>query len=65
LIEKLSEDLMNRAAWGRVYLKNIPALRFWFSLGFTHVVKHKREHVQIEGDHANIILERPLQRTTR
>lgn len=61
LVEHLSSDPMNRAAWARVYLKNKPALRFWTGRGFTRIVEHKGEHVHLEGEHANVILERRLQ----
>lgn len=61
LIRHLSADPMNRAAWGRVWLKNIPALRFWTRRGFTQVVEHKGQHIHVEGEHADIILERVLQ----
>ena len=60
LIKLLSDDPKNRAAWGQVWLKNIPALRFWTRRGFTQVVAHKGQHIHVEGDHANIILERVL-----
>jgi ribosomal protein S18 acetylase RimI-like enzyme len=58
LIRRLSENPANRAAWGRVYLKNIPALRFWTGQGFTQVVEHKGQHIHLDGEDANIILER-------
>jgi len=60
LIRHLSADPMNRAAWGRVSLKNITALRFWTRRGFTRVVEHKGQHIHVEGNHFNIILERLL-----
>jgi ribosomal protein S18 acetylase RimI-like enzyme len=62
LLQHLSDDPMNHAAWGQVYLKNIPALRFWTRRGFTQVVEHKGQHVHVEGEHANVILERIFQR---
>ena len=64
LIGHLSRDPMNRAAWARVYLKNTPALLFWTGRGFTHVVQHKGHHIHLEGEHASVILERILKRTT-
>jgi ribosomal protein S18 acetylase RimI-like enzyme len=65
LLKHLSDDPMNQAAWGQVYLKNIPALRFWTRRGFTQVVEHKGQHIHVEGEHANVILECILQpRTT-
>ena len=64
LIRHLSDDPMNRAAWGQVWLKNIPALRFWTRRGFTQVVEHKGQNIHGEGDHANIILERVLRLPT-
>lgn len=63
LLRHLSGDLLNRAAWARVYLKNIPALRFWTGRGFTQIVEHKGHRIHVEGEHANIILERVLQQT--
>ena len=63
LMKHLSGDPMNRSAWARVYLKNIPALRFWTGRGFTQVVEHKGQHVHLEGEHASVILERVLQPT--
>ena len=60
LIKHLSNDPRNRAAWGRVCLKNIPALRFWTGRGFTQVVEYKGQHIHMEGEHANVILERVL-----
>jgi len=60
LIRHLSDDPMNRAAWGQVWLKNIPALQFWTRRGFTQVVEHKGQHIHVEGEHASIILERVL-----
>jgi ribosomal protein S18 acetylase RimI-like enzyme len=60
LLKHLSDDPMNHAVWGQVYLKNIPALRFWTRRGFTQVVEHKGQHIHVEGEHANVILERVL-----
>jgi ribosomal protein S18 acetylase RimI-like enzyme len=61
LLKLLSDDPMNRTAWGRVWLKNIPAMRFWTRRGFTQVVEHNGQHIHVEGEHANIILERVIQ----
>jgi GNAT superfamily N-acetyltransferase len=61
LVKHLSDDPMNHAAWGQLYLKNIPALRFWTRRGFTQVVEHNGQYVHVEGEHASVILERILQ----
>jgi len=60
LLEHLSNDPMNRAAWAQVYLRNIPALRFWTGRGFSKVVEHKGQHIHVNGEHATVILERKL-----
>lgn len=61
LLKHLADDPMNHTTWGRVYLRNIPALRFWTRRGFTQVVEHKGQYIHVEGEHANVILERILQ----
>jgi len=61
MLRHLSNDPMNHAAWGEVYLKNIPALRFWTRRGFNKVVEHKGQYIHVEGEHASIFLERILQ----
>ena len=34
-----------RFALGRIYLANVPALRFWAQLGFTEIVPHRGDYV--------------------
>lgn len=65
LIGQLTADTVNNFVWARVFLKNIPALRFWTARGFTRIVEHNGEHIHVDGNHASVILEHIIERTDR
>lgn len=45
-----------RCALGRVYLANVPALRFWTAMGFTEIVRHRDAYVHYEMELPCIVL---------
>ena len=49
-----------RFALGRVYLANIPALKFWMRQGFTEVVPHRGDYVGCELGKACLVLRASL-----
>ena len=49
-----------RFALGRVYLANVPALRFWTRLGFTEIVPCRGDYVGYEREKACLILRASL-----
>lgn len=57
LLQLLRANPALRAAWGRVYLRHIDALRFWTRHGFTRIVEHKGDHIHVDEGHASVILE--------
>ena len=64
-IESLKRELAARGfrfALGRVYLANVPALRFWMLQGFTKVVPHRGEYIGYEMKKACIVLRASLDR---
>lgn len=46
-----------RFALGRIYLANIPALRFWTELGFTKIVRHRDTYVHYEHERPCVVLQ--------
>ena len=48
-------------ALARVYLANLPALRFWMRQGFTEVVPHRGDYVGCELGKACLVLRASLQ----
>jgi RimJ/RimL family protein N-acetyltransferase len=62
LLQLLRENPALRAAWARVYLRHIDALRFWTRHGFTHVAERKGSHVHVDDGHASVILENSFAR---
>ena len=50
-----------RFALGRVYLANVPALRFWMLQGFTEVVPHRGEYVGCDLGKPCIVLRAALE----
>ena len=46
-----------RCALGRVYLANVPALRFWTELGFTEIVRHRDAYVHYEMERPCVVLQ--------
>lgn len=50
------------AIWLQVYLKNWPALRFWFRQGFSHIIEYEGDPIHTASAHANLVLERRLTR---
>ena len=64
-IESLKRELAARGfrfALGRVYLANVPALRFWARLGFTEIVPHRGDYVGYELEEPCIVLRASLDR---
>jgi len=49
-----------KAIWLDVYLKNWPALRFWFNNGFTHIIDYDGDKVHTPHGHAWLVLEKRL-----
>jgi ribosomal protein S18 acetylase RimI-like enzyme len=49
-----------RAVWLHVYLRNLPALRFWISQGFTTIVDYEDDKAPAETAHANLTLAKLL-----
>ena len=49
-----------RFALGRVYLANVPALRFWARLRFTEIVPHRGDYVGYELEKPCIVLRASL-----
>lgn len=60
LLRLLRADGAMRAVWGRVYLRNLDALRFWTCHGFTRIIQRHGTHVHVDGQHANVVLESDL-----
>ena len=44
----------------RVYLTNVPALRFWTQRGFTEVTQHRGTYVDYDQDRPCVVLRAPL-----
>ena len=58
-IRSLMRILANRDfrfALGRIYLANVPALRFWTELGFTEIVRHRDTYVHYEHERPCVVL---------
>ena len=63
VVAGLKRELASRGfrfVLGRVYLANVPALRFWMRQGFTEVVPHRGEYVGCELEKACIVLRTSL-----
>ena len=65
VIARLMQELAAggfRFALARVYLANVPALRFWMRQGFTEVVPHRGDYVGLDLGRSCIVLRTTLGR---
>ena len=64
VVARLKQELAARGfpfALARVYLANVPALRFWMRQGFTEVVPHRGDYVGCELGKTCLVLRASLE----
>jgi diamine N-acetyltransferase len=61
VVEGWSQQMRDHSGiWLEAYLKNWPALRFWISAGFDHIVEYRGEKTHSQDAYASLILEKRL-----